>query len=90
VNINDHLSSLITPGEDRSPMKSKRKPNSQKSTTKQSSIRLTSKFSPEKQDHIHGFTLVLAAVTTKGDYLVVQFYNFGFSQEPQVVPIASG
>jgi len=74
-NINDHLSSLITPGEVRSPMKSKRKPNAQKSTTKQSSIRLSSKFSPEKQDHVYGFTLVLAAVATKGDDPVVQFFS---------------
>ena len=56
-------------------MKSKRKPNAQKSTTKQSSIRLSSKFSPEKQDHVYGFTLILAAVSTKGEDPVVQFIS---------------
>jgi hypothetical protein len=73
VSINDHLSSHITPSKDHSPVKAKRKTTPSTLTTKQSAIRLSSKFSPETKIHTHGFSLVLAVVVTKGEDPVVQF-----------------
>ena len=79
VDINEHLSDLNNDrAEDRSPVKNKRKTNTQKVSSQKSALGVP-KFSlknKEKQhEFTHPFTLVLAAVTMVGEDAVVSFVN---------------